>query len=1342
MKKAYGVLTVFALGALLALSAGPAAAKQVRLLSGVFGSAASGPADPYPLSSGPFGSSSIAVDDTSGDVYVTDQGNHRVEKFTSSGEFLLMFGKGVNKTEVEASASEALQNVCTAASGDVCQPGARAGSPGAFDAANEAENSERSFMFVAVDNSSGASRGDVYVGDSGDHLITKLDSDGNVVASWGDNGGGGAPNGQLNGTGTGAGESAFAVFDGIAIDAEGNLWVASINARLEFNHGYVYEFHENGGFVKDWPGGEEFNGFSLGDARAGMAIDTNGDVYVGKNKYESNGGWIGSFTGEVSGIAVDSSSNELYAAAPVGEQLVSRYSVCEPFEAFTTKFCSPSESFGKGHLSEPRGVAVLPPDPAIAYVVQGTGKVAVFSTETVPDVTTLDASSFAEGAATLNGTVNPDGVALIEGPEGCRFEWGETEAYGQTAACEENATEIGSGASPVAVRARIGGLQQGKTYHYRLVAANANNVNALLDEPSTGQSLVFGPPAVDSGSALGVSVDAATLQGEVNPTGAETRVRIEYGDEAGVYTHSTPEVSVGAGDGDRTVSVQIAGLAPLTTYHYRVTAQNALGTVQGPDLSFTTQSGGVGGLPDNRRWEMVSPPEKNGIPLEALAYESGVIQAAADGSGLAYIAHGSIDSEPAGGRSFTFSQLLATEGPAGWSALDIATPHQAPAGFLIGRAGEYMQFSSDVSTGLVEPEGATPLAPQATERTPYLREPDGEFVPLVTPENVPAGTKFGGKEVNGESEHFGGGVNFVAATRDLNHVVLQSPSVLTEPLFSSGGHQSVYEWTAGALALVSQIPTGSSHACGGSGPACSAAAAGGLTSVIPGKTGSVLMNRISADGERVVFKSSSSSRSGLFLRDLKRQETLQLDVAVAGAPGGAGEAFLQEVIADGSKVFFTDSSRLTPDATATPGEPDLYMCEIGEASGHIACALKDVTVDANSGESANVLGSVIGAAEDGSILYFVANGRLAPGAVTGDCGASAPERANQAASCNLYSYEPQAGTVKLVAVLSEADIPDWTGDVTARVSPNGARLAFMSERPLTGYDNRDAVSGQRDEEVYLYDAHTGSLLCVSCNPTGQRPAGVRDPGSQPGLMLVDRPSDWSNRWLAASLPGWDRIDVSTGVYQSRYLSDEGRLFFDAADALAPQDSNGTEDVYQYEPGGVGGCTAESTSFAPATRGCLDLVSSGTSSEESAFLDASESGADAFFLTASRLAPGDVDSALDVYDARICSAAAHFPQPPTPPPACNGDACLQPVSAPAELTPGSLTFSGLGNLPAVSGKSKPKAKETGGARRVARALRACRRKHRHDRRARTRCERTVRKRPAAKGATEKKKGGLQ
>ena len=53
---------------------------------------------------------------------------------------------------------------------------------------------------------------------------------------------------------------------------------------------------------------------------------------------------------------------------------------------------------------------------------------------------------------------------------------------------------------------------------------------------------------------------------------------------------------------------------------------------------------------------------------------------------------------------------------------------------------------------------------------------------------------------------------------------------------------------------------------------------------------------------------------------------------------------------------------------------------------------------------------------------------------------------------------------------------------------------------------------------------------------------------------------------------------------------------------------------------------------------MGLVSSGSSGEESAFLDASEGGGDVFFLSSARLVAGDTGSALAVYDAHVCSVS--------------------------------------------------------------------------------------------------------
>src|SRR4029077_19860189 len=98
------------------------------------------------------------------------------------------------------------------------------------------------------------------------------------------------------------------------------------------------------------------------------------------------------------------------------------------------------------------------------------------------------------------------------------------------------------------------------------------------------------------------------------------------------------------------------------------------------------------------------------------------------------------------------------------------------------------------------------------------------------------------------------------------------------------------------------------------------------------------------------------------------------------------------------------------------------------------------------------------------------------------------------------------------------------------------------------------------------------------------------------------------------------------LHQSRYLSNEGRLFFNSNDALVAQDINNNQDVYQYEPLGVGACPGPSATFNPAAGGCVGLISSGRASGESAFLDASESGADVVFLTGERPVAKDRDTA--------------------------------------------------------------------------------------------------------------------
>jgi DNA-binding beta-propeller fold protein YncE len=876
--------------------------------------------------------------------------------------------------------------------------------------------------------------------------------------------------------------------------------------------------------------------------------------------------------------------------------------------------------------------------------------------------------------------------------------------------------------------------------------------DAASDELDVFELEPSGPPRIEGLSAqssLPPAPDARRLSAQVDPNGADTQYYFEYGASSctatpSSCTKSTP-AELGEGFGDKEVSLELQGLAP-GTYHYRVVAESSFGTVDSAEQTFTIL-GLMAGLPDGRAWEMVSSPDKYGAAVEALTNEGGVILAGEDGDALTYVADGAITEEAQGNRTPELQQVLATRAVGGWSSQDIVTPNSRAEGVSAGNAPEYQFFSPDLSLALVRPWATSPvseppLAPGAAQSTMYLRnDATGGYEALVSEANVPAGTKFGNQ------------VSFVSATPDLSHVLLRSSVALTETsLTEPSPGPGLYEWSGGELRYVSELPTGT--------PAPEA--------VLGYRH--VAANAISADGTRVIWTDSSESPGALYMRDTATGETIRLDAAEQGvAEPPEASARFQTASSDGSRVFFTDKQRLTVDSTAEAGQgagkPDLYECEVLEEHGKLVCHLRDLTVDHTEGEHAGVQGLLFGASEDGSSVYLLAEGVLA-----------ANENGNgetaEPGKDNLYElhYDGTEWTRTFIATLSGEDSPEWEGNtiadtafLTARVSPNGRYLAFMSQKSLTGYDNEDVSSrhvGERlDEEVYLFDASTASLTCVSCDPSGARPAGVLDTQSAgEGIgLLVDRRETWVGHWLAGNIPGWTAQSLVSALYQSRYLSNEGRLFFNSADALVPlerptrnetvegvEQEVGNENVYEYEPAGVGSCES-------ASGGCVALISSGTSPNESAFLEATPSGNDVFFLTAAQLLPQDTDTAFDIYDARVCTPSSPCLTPPSPvPEGCSeADAC-RPAS-PAQQAPlgasGSETFSGAGNLAPPPAKQEVKGLKTAvkpltRAQQLADGLKACRKQHAHSKKKRQACEAHSRKlygpKPKAKKSTQAKR----
>ncbi len=1006
-------------------------------------------------------------------------------------------------------------------------------------------------------------------------------------------------------------------------------------------------------------------------------------------------------------------------------------------EGITTKYhfaYGETTSYGKdsaeeqtsasGTVTAEMGLSSLTPNTTYHYRLvavneYGTtlGSDREFTTAGPPRITGEPTTGIGHEAATLHARVNPDEIATSY-----HFEYGETNAYGTELPL--GGANIGAGSESAAVAASLTGLTIGTIYHFRVVASNQAGITTGSD-----QTFETTPPApVDAEYATEVGSGEATLHTQINPLGHDTTFYFQYGTETcvehpGVCTEipAPPGEDIGAGEEDVAKTVHLSALKPKTTYHYRVLAINSLGTTEGAEHTFTTQPEGTPfALPDGRAWEMVSPPDKQGAPVEGLTREGGLLLASEGGDALTYVVDGALGEDVQGDRSPEWQQVLATRNSRGWSSQDIATPSSKAEGVTAGQTPEYQFFTPDLSSALVQPAGQgaePPLAPGVTQATMYVRnDVAGTYVPLVTEANVAPGTVFGAQ------------IHFVGATPDLSHVVIASNVALTGPSSASG----LYDWAAGALQLVSVLPGGTP--------------AKGLVELGYSHDSA---NAISGDGSRIIWTTAEEEPKlgHLYMRDTATGETIQLDAAQGIAePHGRGTARFQTASSDGSRVFFTDKQRLTDDSTAEPtsNRPDLYECEMVEEAGRLGCKLTDLTVDQSPGANANVQGLLLGTSEDGASAYLVAQGVLA-GNENGNGETAA------AGKDNLYEvhYDGIRWTTTFIAVLSGEDNPEWEGNrladtafLTARVSPSGRYLAFMSAASVTGYDNVDAnpeAKGARDEEVYLYDASNASLRCVSCDTTGARPTGVFDTeGVGEGLgLLVDRRKVWFGHWLAGNIPGWTAENLTSALVQSRYLSDDGRLFFNSTDDLVPQAINHKEDVYEYEPAGLGSC--EST-----TGGCVALISSGSSSKESAFIEATPEGSSVFFVTAAQLLPPDTDTAFDIYDARECTQVAPCLTPPSPAPAGCGTADACRPATPSEESPvsgsGSATSTGSGNIaqPPHAKQEirgiKTHTKSLSRAQELSNALKSCEKQH--PKKKRRACEERSRKRYGARSTKAK------
>jgi hypothetical protein len=857
------------------------------------------------------------------------------------------------------------------------------------------------------------------------------------------------------------------------------------------------------------------------------------------------------------------------------------------------------------------------------------------------------------------------------------------------------------------------------------LAVDATSGNLYVARGFVPQLETYGPPLilpdVTTEAATEVTGTSATLNGTINAAGGpESSCHFQYTTEAAYLADKAIEGHDGftgaqsapcepagpfTGASTNAVSAKVSGLGPETKYEFRIVGENINGENVGNAEPFETRGkpaieGGFASEVTTTTAKISGEVNPRGLPtkyavqyvteagFEASGYAGATTTPEADaGSGSGFL---EVAQKLSGLQPFTtYHFRLIAENEAG-----TATPGEdgtfttfiEPSGLPDERA--YEQVSPALKLGDVFPppgfgSGITCnncVPGWEQERMPMQSSPDGNaiayeanpfFEGLASGPNEYIANRGAGSWAStplstplfGDRNEQG----FKALSTDLTRGVLYQESPVLSP-DAPPGYPNLYLWQAGGALtplITSEPPNRSpeqfrslTYAGANAGTPSAAAfshvvfqANDALTAEVPGIAPEAPVV-VETEKERDLYEWSDGQ---LHLINVLPGNNAAAPNAVIGSgtiltEGNGAYDFDHAISDDGSRVFFSQkpsgqlyvreggvSTTKVPDPgkflTATPDGSKVLLSD-----GHVFDLEDESTTDLTEGQGG--FQGTLGASEDFSRIYFVDTKPLTPPTEENANGEHAEEGKG-----NLYLTE--GGVTTFISQGAGGDTQPSPADRTAQVTADGRYLAFESGVSLTGYDN--AGRG----EVFEYDALSGNLSCASCDPTGQKATKFSH------LTLIEGHSP-------------------NPFAQPHNLPDkgEGLLFFESYAKLSAADRNGAfQDVYEWRPDGVGGCTLP--------QGCIDLISGGQAAQgphaynqDSYFVDASPSGKDVFFATWNQLVPFDKDDLMDLYDARVGGGFEYSAQEPCLAEACRGAAS----AAPESQSPGTESFSEAFSMP--------------------------------------------------------------
>lgn len=674
-------------------------------------------------------------------------------------------------------------------------------------------------------------------------------------------------------------------------------------------------------------------------------------------------------------------------------------------------------------------------------------------------------------------------------------------------------------------------------------------------------------------------------------------------------------------------------------------------------------------LPDCRAYEMVTPPDKNGIDISVHPTRTRVSATESPGQPLAlvYTALGGFGEVHGSGIGFEYlAQRTGGPGTSGWASHG-TTPLQEPMSFEdASQSAEamYVGYDLNLTRGIFRAFSPLGPAPNSDDiqnlyvRTD-LRSPGPGTYQLRTEPFAPVTPVPGDQQVPAH-------MRVAGVTPDASHLLFYTVYQLTPDAPASTDLVKTYLSTeGGGLAFVGKIPT--------SGSSCTGAGCIAVTdaSVIPGAARMPTMvlggrHSLSADGSRAFFTVSKATtpvagtEGNLFLRDTKGtvaptdDTTTKVNASERVIDTGSTVRY-EDAAVDGSVAYFTTPSSLTEDAPTAQGKKLYRWTYAPNGAGK---RLTYLSADHEPADALGPVAGVIGTNESGDTVYFLATGQIVSGepVLNGGLG--------------IYMWREGAGVTYVGQMVDNGDdakmnVPPATGpddQLGSRVSPDGDFLLISLHYPPWpgGADHGDCpetsvhaveIDGKHGcSQLYRYDAEAGGEpLCVSCHPDGSAASNgsVFFQPYRPGAILA--------------LP-----------YLNSPMSEDGKtVFFSTDEPLLEEDTNGTTDVYMWEVAGHGSCAAAEV------EGCINLISTGTSPQPSFFIEAAKTGSDAFIGTSQQLTGWDVDGSRDIYDVRI---GGGLPEPTPLSAPCSGDACVPSTPGPpSPTTPASAVLAGGGNV---------------------------------------------------------------